>query len=69
MYILDLFTVTGYLHTAGFENRRGINFAKCIYDPVQRRTLINIISYTPFVHAIRGNINEHFSYCMTTNGG
>ena len=29
MYISDLFTVIGYLHTAGFRNRRGINFAKC----------------------------------------
>ena len=29
MYISELFTVVGYLHTAGFKNRRGINFAKC----------------------------------------
>ena len=31
MYISGLFTVVGYLHTAGFKNRWGINFAKCIY--------------------------------------
>ena len=31
MFISDLFTVVGYLHTAGFRNRRGINFAKCIW--------------------------------------
>ena len=30
MYISELFTVVGYLHTAGFKNRIGINFAKCI---------------------------------------
>ena len=29
MYISELFTVIGYLHTAGFKTRRGINFAKC----------------------------------------
>ena len=29
MYISELFTVVGYLHTAGFKNHRGINFAKC----------------------------------------
>ena len=31
MYISELFTVVGYLHTAGFKNRWGINFAKCIF--------------------------------------
>ena len=30
MYISELFTVVGYLHTAGFKNCRGINCAKCI---------------------------------------
>ena len=30
MYISKLFTVVGYLHTAGFKNGWGINFAKCI---------------------------------------
>ena len=29
MYISELFKVVGYLHTAGFKNRIGINFAKC----------------------------------------
>ena len=29
MYISELLTVVGYLHTAGFKNHRGINFAKC----------------------------------------
>ena len=31
MFISDLFTVAGYLHTAGFKNRWGINFAKCLF--------------------------------------
>ena len=31
MYISDLITVIGYLHTAGFKNHRGINGAKCMY--------------------------------------
>ena len=31
MYISELFTV-GYLHAAGFKNRRGINFANCIFS-------------------------------------
>ena len=31
MYITDLITVIGYLHTAGFRNRWGINCAKCTY--------------------------------------
>ena len=30
MYISEIFTVVGYLHTAGFKNHQGINFAKCI---------------------------------------
>ena len=30
MYISELFTVVGYLHTACFKNSRGITFAKCI---------------------------------------
>ena len=30
MYISELLTVVGYLHTAGFKNCQGINFAKCI---------------------------------------
>ena len=29
MYISELFTVVGYLHTAGFKNRIGNYFAKC----------------------------------------
>ena len=29
MYISELFTVAAYMHTAGFKNRLGINFAKC----------------------------------------
>ena len=29
MCISELFTFVGYLHTAGFKNRRGINFVKC----------------------------------------
>ena len=29
MYISEIFTVVGYLHTAGFKNRWGINFVKC----------------------------------------
>ena len=29
MYISHLFTVIGYLHTAGFKNRRGIHCVKC----------------------------------------
>ena len=32
MYVTELLTVVGYLHTADFKNRRGINFAKCIYQ-------------------------------------
>ena len=32
MYISELFTVVGYLHTAGFKNRRGIKFAKCMFS-------------------------------------
>ena len=32
MYISELFTVVAYLHTTGFKNRGGINFAKCMFD-------------------------------------
>ena len=31
MYISELFIVVGYLHTAGFKNRRGTFCAKCVY--------------------------------------
>ena len=34
MYISDLFTVVGYLHTAGFKNRLGIFCAKCMFLPM-----------------------------------
>ena len=41
MYISDLITVFGYLHTAGFKNRRGIDFAKCIF--LKRANVVWII--------------------------
>ena len=32
IYISESFTIVGYLHTAGFKNRRGINCAKCTWN-------------------------------------
>ena len=35
IYILELFTVVGYLHTAAFENRRGINCANVFQHVIE----------------------------------
>ena len=37
MYISELFTVVGYLHTAGFKNRQGTFCAKCISFAIKHR--------------------------------
>ena len=60
MYISKLFTVVGYLHTAGFKNRRGINCAKC--------TLRLQFIAPCFMARLMGDlmIGNHFARCNVT---